>query len=176
MRSQKKASALGIFSLIIRLLVHAVPFQPKAVASPVAGSLRLVKLYRGTLSGKDGIDGPDQSDYPTDDEIRAAYTSPQGPFIFFSQTPDSAVAYEFAQSKGGVIFREAFQSRSLLRIVTQTNGIGILSIDLLASMRKKPREMSTWYPTFSPLSMIAECGLGSSIPPLCKTRRSLPLS
>ena len=100
---------------IFALLATFLTFQ-STIASPFAEAAinerALVKRYSGTPSGpKEGYDGPDATDYPNDDAIRAAFTSPKGPYVFFSQLPDSDAAFNFAQSKGGVIFRQAFPKK-----------------------------------------------------------------
>ncbi|KAF2254908.1 hypothetical protein BU26DRAFT_600524 [Trematosphaeria pertusa] len=90
---------LGLLSLTSLALSSPVP-DPHPVS--------LSKRYSGTPKGKDGSGGPDVSDYNTDDEIRAAYITPSGPSVFFSQIPSSTLAYNYAQSVNGVIFRGTF--------------------------------------------------------------------
>lgn len=108
------------FTQILGLLVQASILQG-ALSAPVTDvhERGLVKRYTGDPSPKKG-DGPDTSDYPTDDEIRAAYIAPSGPSVFFSMIPSdyggpnqggSNVAYKFAQSIGGVIFRGTFPKK-----------------------------------------------------------------
>ena len=102
------------FNLILTFSFYSLLLQ-YTIASPLSGSLvearDLVKRYSGTPSGKEGSDGPNTSDYPNDDTIRSEYQTPNGPSVFFSQIGDSTPAYNFAQSKGGVIFRQAFSNK-----------------------------------------------------------------
>lgn len=109
-----KAPALTILGLVLGILLQAALFQQSAIASPLTDSVdnvrTLVKRYEGSPSGKIGDGGPDTSDYPSDDDIRAAYIAPSGPSVFFSGIGDSQVPYNFAQSlnNGAVILRGAF--------------------------------------------------------------------
>lgn len=102
------------FNLVLTLSFYSLLLQ-YTIASPLSGSSvearDLVKRYSGTPSGKVGSGGPDTSDYPNNDAIRSDYTNPNGPFVFFSQIGDSTPAFNFAQSKGGVIFRQAFSKK-----------------------------------------------------------------
>ncbi|KAF2105788.1 hypothetical protein BDV96DRAFT_591868 [Lophiotrema nucula] len=68
----------------------------------------LAKRYSGTPTGKQGDGGPDDSDYPSDDDIRGAYIAPSGASVFWSQIGTSQAPYDFAQSIGGVIVRGTY--------------------------------------------------------------------
>lgn len=110
------------FTNILSLLVQASIFQG-VLSAPTAEVLErgIVKRYTGTPAGKreddqsGGPGGPATSDFDSDDAIRAAYITPSGPSVFFSQIPESAgsstKAYEFAQTVGGVIFRGVFPKK-----------------------------------------------------------------
>jgi hypothetical protein len=67
------------------------------------------RYYSDKLTGKVG-NGPDTSDYDSDDAIRAAYDSkgPTGPTVFFSTIGDTRIAEDFAGQVGGFIFRGAY--------------------------------------------------------------------
>ena len=104
-----------LVTLFLYLTLQTVFASPIAETSVNERSL-LRKRYSGTPSGKVGSGGPDSSDYPSDDDIRNNYVSPNGPSVFFSAIgPDSTPAYNFAQSKGGVIFRQAFTSKFTIK-------------------------------------------------------------
>jgi hypothetical protein len=80
-----------------------------APSSEPTTSLSLSKRYTGQITGKVG-DGIDDTNFPSDDEIRAAYDSvnPQGPTVFFSSIGDTRIAEDFAGKVGGFIFRGAY--------------------------------------------------------------------
>ena len=111
-----KPILLNIFTLFFGVLLQTILFQSTALASPVAEdslSLReLGKRYSGTPSSPTGDEGPAESDYPSDDDIRAAFTPPKGPFVFFSGLPNPTTnqkPYDFSQTiDGAVILRNAF--------------------------------------------------------------------
>lgn len=111
-----KPAIFNILTLCIGIILHALSFQSTALASPVAENSvqvqSLVKRYSGSPSPKQGDGGPDVSDYPSDDEIRAAFIAPSGPFIFFSGLPNpqtNQAPYDFSQTiPGGTILRNAF--------------------------------------------------------------------
>ncbi|KAI0132943.1 hypothetical protein BJ170DRAFT_730966 [Xylariales sp. AK1849] len=109
------ASLRGLMLIFISIFL----LLPDVISSPTPDILSrgeknsntahsLAKRYSGKPSGKVGTGGPATSDYPSDDQIRSAFTNPSGPYVFFAQIGDSTTAYNFAQSKGGNIFRQAF--------------------------------------------------------------------
>lgn len=117
-----KPAMFNILTLCIGIILHSLSFQSTAFASPFAEDSAqlqsLVKRYSGDLAPKnpDPPGGPDVSDYPSDDEIRAAFIPPSGPYIFFSGLPNPATnqaPYEFAQTVGGVIVRNTFPASYL---------------------------------------------------------------
>ena len=75
----------------------------------------LANRYQTNPSSKTDSGGPDRSDYPRDDEIRQAYIPTNGSTVFFSALLDLDPAYNFAQSVGGVIIRQAFHTRFTIR-------------------------------------------------------------
>lgn len=111
-----KPAIFNILTLCIGIILHALSPQSTALASPIAENSvqlqSLVKRYSGSPSPKQGTGGPDVSDYPTDDEIRAAFIPPTGPFIFFSGLPNpqtNQAPFDFSQTiPGGTILRNAF--------------------------------------------------------------------
>ena len=106
-----------MLTLLLFALFQFIAFQSTALASPLAensiSSRSLGKRYYDKrISPKDGTTGPATSDYPNDDEIRAAFIAPQGPFVFFSGLPNPQTnqkPYEFSQTiDGATILRNAF--------------------------------------------------------------------
>lgn len=110
-----KHAILNVLTLCIGIILQSLWFQSTALASPLAAnpvqSQSLEKRYSGTPSPKSGSGGPKDSDYPSDDEIRAAFSQPSGPFVFFSGLPSPQTnqrPYEFSQTIGGTIIRNTF--------------------------------------------------------------------
>ncbi len=111
-----KPALLNILTLCFGILLHTVLFQSTALASPLAENSLLPrgleKRYSGTPAPKDGNGGPDTSDYPSDDEIKAAFIPPGGAFVFFSGLPNpqtNQAPYQFSQTMNGAqILRNAF--------------------------------------------------------------------
>lgn len=112
-----KATLLNLLTLCVSLILFASYFSSTAVASPVAatsdhGPHNLFKRYSGTPTGKEPEknDGGDTSDYPTDDEITAAFVPPAGAFVFFSKM-GSEVPYKYATNtlgNGAVVLSGAY--------------------------------------------------------------------
>ncbi|KAL8637643.1 MAG: hypothetical protein Q9228_005103 [Teloschistes exilis] len=116
MRQHSKSTVFNLLILCLGILLSADYFQPAVLASPITDldSLEprdLVKRYSGTPKGKDKAkEGPDTSDWPSDQEIQSAFIQPSGPFVFFSGLDSSQEGYDFAKSlnNGAVILRGAF--------------------------------------------------------------------
>lgn len=115
--SPSKPALLNTLTLLLFALFQLIAFQSRALATPLAeSSLSLQSLgkryYNNDISPKDGDTGPATSDYPTDDEIRAAFIPFQGPFVFFSGLPNpqtNQAPYQFSQTiVGASILRNAF--------------------------------------------------------------------
>lgn len=92
-------------------------FRSTALASPLIesslSSRVLERRYHQTkISSKLGDTGPATSDYPSDDEINAAFIAPAGPFIFYSGLPEpdkNKAPLQFAQTmQGATTARNAF--------------------------------------------------------------------
>ena len=112
--------------------------QSTALASPlVENSVQfrsLEKRYSGTPAPKQGTGGPATSDYPSDDEIRAYYIQPSGPYVFFSVLPNAftnQAPYNFSKTVGGTIIRNAFPTTFLNR-----------------RYQKNPPRSDQWYQNF----------------------------
>ena len=111
-----KPTLLNTLTLLLYALFQLIAFQSTALASPLAEtSLSLPSLreryYDKNIAPKEGDGGPDESDYPNDDEIRAAFIPFQGPFVFFSGLPNpqtNSKPYDFSQTVDGTILRNAF--------------------------------------------------------------------
>ena len=106
-----------MLTLLLFALFQFIAFQSTALASPLTEnsiSLRSLgkRYYDKKISPKNGDNGPATSDYPTDDEICAAFIAPQGPFVFFSglaKPQMNKAPYEFSQTiDGATILRNAF--------------------------------------------------------------------
>ena len=106
-----------MLTLLLFALFQFIAFQSTALASPLAeNSISLPSLdkryYDKKIAGKEGDTGPATSDYPTDDEIRAAFVAPSGPYVFFSGLPNPTTnqkPYEFSQTiDGATILRNTF--------------------------------------------------------------------
>ena len=115
MLSSYKPALLSALTLYISIFLSSILFSSSALASPVAQSLQphaLAKRYSGTPAPKQGDGGPDSSDYPSDDDIRAAFIEPSGPYVFFSGLPNpqtNQAPYQFSQTiQGAQILRNAF--------------------------------------------------------------------
>ncbi|MCJ1423559.1 hypothetical protein MMC29_001443 [Sticta canariensis] len=86
-------------------------FRSTALASPLVensiSSRGLERRYDQTnISPKFGDTGPATSDYPSDDEINAAFIAPAGPFVFFPVCPTPK---QFAQTmQDATILRMAY--------------------------------------------------------------------
>ena len=111
-----KHAMLNILTLCIGIILQSFWFQSTALASPlVENSLQsqsLVKRYSGAPSPKQGDGGPDDSDYPSDDDIKAAFIQPPVSFIFFSGLPNpqtNQAPYDFSQTIGGTILMSIHQ-------------------------------------------------------------------
>lgn len=103
------ARSTGLLAVFITLFLHLLLFASPSSAAPIDDEITvLAKRYEGTPSGKKGSTGPAKSDYPTDAEIRKAFTHPTTPYVFFAGIPDSTPAYQFSKTIGGQIFRDAF--------------------------------------------------------------------
>ncbi|KAL9130676.1 MAG: hypothetical protein Q9217_001203 [Psora testacea] len=111
-----RPALLNILTLCFGIILHTVLFQSTALAFPLAEnsllSPGLEKRYSGTPAPKEGDGGPETSDYPSDEEIRAAFIPPAGPFVFFSGLPDpqtNQAPYKFSQTiPGAQILRNTF--------------------------------------------------------------------
>ncbi|KAI4129290.1 MAG: hypothetical protein LQ338_002299 [Usnochroma carphineum] len=114
--STSKPALFHFFTLSLTLFFSALLFCSPAATSPLSSlSLSphaLSKRYSGTPAPKQGDGGPGESDYPSDDEIRAAFIQPSGPFVFFSGLPNpvtNQAPYEFSKTiNGAQILRNAF--------------------------------------------------------------------
>ena len=108
--STLKPALLGILTLYLGFFISttlAFPLESNALQTHA-----LAKRFKGEPAGKQGDGGPEESDYPSDDEIRAAFIPPAGPFVFFSGLPDpqtNQAPYQFSQTiDGAQILRNAF--------------------------------------------------------------------
>lgn len=99
-------------TLFTTLLLHLTIFQLGALASPfsviASDSSHLSKRYTGDISPATGNAGPDTSNYPTDDEIKAAYITANGPTVFYSGIGPPGPAVNFAESVGGRVLSQSF--------------------------------------------------------------------
>lgn len=109
-----KPALLDILTLCFGIIFL---FRSTAFASPLAGnplfSKALEKRYdQSNIAPKDGTTGPGTSDYPSDDDINAAFIAPAGAFVFFSGLPNpqtNQAPYQFSQTlPGAAILRNAF--------------------------------------------------------------------
>jgi hypothetical protein len=119
-RSLSVKTFLTLFFAIFLHIASAAPTECASLstsANPCAVDLdpaELFKRYTGRSRGKEGSGGPDHSDYPSDADIRKAYTHPQGPHVFYSGIgSDTTDPYKFSQEVGGVILRNAFPKKYL---------------------------------------------------------------
>lgn len=110
-----KSRLFKTFTFNVFILCILQFFQFTALASPLAENSvqyhSLEKRYSGTPAPKQGDGGPDASDYPSDDDIRAAFSQPSGPYVFFSGLPNpttNQAPYAFSQTVGGTIIRNTF--------------------------------------------------------------------
>ena len=111
-----KPALFNFLTLISTLFLSSILFHPTTLASPVTSlstlPRTLSKRYQGTPAPEDGDNGPAESDYPSDDEIRAALIIPSGSFVFFSGLPNpvtNQAPYQFSQTiDGAQILRNAY--------------------------------------------------------------------
>ena len=93
-------SVKSIISLFVTLLLSLTVFDYGALASPVSNQLS--KRYTGD------VDPTVSPNYPTDDEIRAAYITSNQPTVFYSNIGPPDAAQQFAASINGRLLRDAF--------------------------------------------------------------------
>lgn len=78
---------VNLLRLCIGIILHSLSFQSVAHASPFdqrsGPDSNLIKRYIGSPAGKLYTGGPNVSDYPSDDEIKAAFFHRHGPYLFF---------------------------------------------------------------------------------------------
>ena len=107
-----KLSVWNVLTLFFTLLLHLTIFESAALASPFSvigtDSSQLSKRYTGDIAPATGDKGPDTSNYPTDDEIKADYITANGPTVFYSGIGPPDPASSFAQSVGGRVLSQAF--------------------------------------------------------------------
>ena len=99
-------SVKSIISLLFTLLLHLTVFDHGALASPV-GSVatqgnQLAERYTGDISPGNA------ANYPTDDEIRAAYITSSQPTVFYSNIGPPDKAQQFAASINGRLLRDCW--------------------------------------------------------------------
>lgn len=112
-RQSPLLSVKSVITLFFTLFLHLTIFESGALASPFSSiatdSNQLSKrYYEKGIAPPGGQNGPDKSPYPTDDEIKAAYTTANGPTIFYSNIGKSEPAHNFASSIEGRILSDAF--------------------------------------------------------------------
>lgn len=109
-----KPTLLNILTLCFGIVFL---FCSTALASPLTenslSSRVLERRYdQSKIAPKDGDTGPATSDYPSDDDIRAAFIAPAGAFVFFSGLPNpqtNQAPFKFSQTmQGATILRNAF--------------------------------------------------------------------
>jgi len=113
-RTTTKDVALFIFLILLLVEVLALPvFSISNYAEEnITGTIgNPSKPNISTPFGPTSDPGPADSDYPTDHEIRSAFIEPTGPYVFYSEVPNSTPAYRFAQSLGGQIPRDAYPKK-----------------------------------------------------------------
>lgn len=109
-------SLKSIITLFFTILLHLTIFESGAIASPVSSvatsPAQLSKRYDDSkIAPPGGQSGPDTSNYPNDDEIKAAYITANGPTVFYSNIGAPDKAHEFATSIGGRLLSDAFPAK-----------------------------------------------------------------
>lgn len=119
-RSLSIKTFLTLFFAIFLQIASAAPTECNSLSSSAASCAvdldprDILKRYTGHSRGKEGSGGPDHSDYPSDADIRKAYTHPKGPHVFYSGIgSDTTDPYKFSQEVGGSILRNAFPKKYL---------------------------------------------------------------
>lgn len=108
----RQSFKLSTWNTLTLLLLHLAIFEFSAQGSLLSYnttfSKGLAKRYIGDIHPPKSSPGPDESNYPNDDEIRSAYMPSHGPSVFYSGIGDGDQAEAFAVSIGGIILKDAF--------------------------------------------------------------------
>lgn len=125
------ASRIAMLSHLVGLIlvffagVHALPLGEHSLDRSLtvrttlegqSGGLHLAKRYEGTPAGPTNDDGPDSSNYPGDDELRAGISNDFGTIVFYSNTADNGQsAFDWASRHSGKSYRDVYD-QSLITI------------------------------------------------------------